>query len=88
MKVLPIRRRLLPTLLCSILLSAACFFAIQGTGDYEYEFEAGKPDTALTPEIPKPLLLNTPQDSLPPDTTPPPENLDDDFDLLDVDDDY
>lgn len=49
----------------------ACAISFTGTGDYEYEFQGGEPDTNCTPLT----------DSLPPDSTD--ENMDDEFDLLD-----
>jgi len=57
-----------------LLLTAACVFALQGSGNYEYQVQNGDPDS----------LGNPPADSLPPDSTD--ETLDDEFDLLDVED--
>ena len=60
-------------LLVVLLLSAACVFALSGTGNYAYEVENGEPDS--TGAVPAVLDAT---DSLD-------ENADDDFDLLECD---
>lgn len=71
-------------LLVVLLLSAACVFALSGTGNYAYEVENGEPDsTGAVPAVldaADPLTdpLTDPRDSLD-------ENADDDFDLLECD---
>ena len=57
--------------LAVVLLLCGCFYALQGSGDYEYEVYSDDPDSTYTP----------PADSPPADSTD--EVLDDDFDLLD-----
>ena len=71
-------------LLVVLLLSAACVFALSGTGNYAYEVENGEPDSTdavlevLDAGDPRADPLTDPLDSLD-------ENADDDFDLLECD---
>lgn len=60
--------------LAVLLLSAACVFALQGDGNYNYQLQQGDPDSTVDCQ----------SDSLPADSLP--EEMDDDFDLLEEED--
>jgi hypothetical protein len=82
--------------LVGIFLACACYFATFGTGNYTYAAAIGDiPEQLLedstqatltepegAPETLESALVPVP---VPCDSEPPPETLDDDFDLLDID---
>lgn len=57
-----------------ITILSACYFALNGSGEYEYEAEAGNPDSLMQAE--KDSILGSVLQ----------ETLDDEFDLLDGED--
>lgn len=65
-------RKIALILVCALILLAACSFAMQGEGNYEYEISEENPDSlGLTLDPPMPLSVED-------DST-----VDDEFDLLD-----